>query len=228
MDKEELEIEKGALIPTYYKKGQGAERTNELTCVEVGEEYNVYADGSGQIRRENQRAKTAFEDYINLGPSRTLERLARFYQDESNLDWTNNFDSILRQLKGYSSNFDWQNRLRMLLTQEAASAISDARIEQTRSARGRIALAKKLQQVGNQLMEKAAIYLNDNLEEIGPKNVNTVLRTAVTMLDTGLAAERIEIGEAMETILPPKPISTMPDDELAEFIAHLSGQMSKG
>lgn len=221
----ELEIESGALIPTFYKEPRGALRKSTSVCIDVSEEANLFADLEGNIKRETPRAKKAFEDYINLGVTRTLEKLARIYCDESNEDWTNNFESVLRQLKGYSSTFDWQNRLRILLTQEAANAISAARSEQAKSARGRIQLAKKLQGVGNQLIDKASEYLAMNVDMMSDKDANTLLKTAVTMLDVGLASERVEIGAAIENILPPKPISAMDDEELAEFIKVLTHQL---
>lgn len=224
---DELEIEEGALIPSTYRT-KGALRLNTSVCVEVGEgdEKNIYLDAKGNKYQERARAKEAFEDYINIGPARTLEKLARIYADPENPDWTNNYESVLRQLKNYSSRFDWQNRLRIMLTQEAGNAISAARTEQARSTKGRIALAKKLQTVGGKLIDRAVQLLDDNMESMTEKGLNTLLKTAVTALDIGLAAERIEIGEAMENILPPKPVSAMDDNELNEFIRTLTSQVS--
>jgi len=46
------------------------------------------------------------------------------------------------------------------------------------------------------------------------------LDTALKMMTEGMRAERLELGEATETIslTPPKPINAMSDDELKEYI----------
>lgn len=222
----DLAIERGALIPSNYKRGAGAERNSTSVCVEVDDELNVFVDADGAVKKENARAKKAFEDYVNIGPTRSLEKLTNLYIQPQFDDWTDNYESVLRQLKRYSSNFDWQNRLRMLLTREAASAISAARHEQANSMRGRIATAKKIQKVGNELLEKASKFLEANIDTMSDKDANTLLKTAVTMLDMGLAAERIEIGGAMDNLVPPKPVSAMDDEELNEFIKVLSTQIA--
>jgi predicted secreted protein len=63
------------------------------------------------IPKESAKAAQAFADYVNLGPSRSLAKLARGKSAR-----------YLRQLEYWSSDYQWQERLKQLAVEQVEQA----------------------------------------------------------------------------------------------------------
>jgi hypothetical protein len=61
-------------------------------------------------KRESIKALRAFEDYWNMGEGRSLDKLVKVYQAQP--ECTPTPTRHLKTLKGWSSAYDWQERLR--------------------------------------------------------------------------------------------------------------------
>lgn len=79
-----------------------------------------------------------------------------------------------------------------------------------------------------QLLQEAAltIFAQANIPDLDEESSRDLLETALKMMDSGMRAERLELGEATETVnlAPPKPIGAMNDEELKDYIALLEMQ----
>lgn len=178
-----------------------------------------YIGRDGNYHVENLRARKAFEDYVNMGVSRSLPRLAKLYAETKPSGWerSNSEQAIFRKLAEYSTNLDWQNRLRTRLARESALAVSNAQKNASRHRAERIRRAQKMQQIAEAIFDKAKI-LDGDLEDLPPDVARSLLKPATTMMQIGLAAERIEAGESLERLRPPKPIEDMTEEELDDYI----------
>lgn len=150
---------------------------------------------------ETPKALEAFEQYWALGPERSLRALA----DATGIQ--------LSQLGDWSRKFDWQYRVLQRQREEIAAARVAAKKEAAALARRRLRNAQLLQEAALTIFAKAKIA---DMEE----DARDFLDTALKMMTEGMRAERLELGEATETIslTPPKPINAMSDDELKEYI----------
>jgi hypothetical protein len=63
--------------------------------------------------KESAKAYQAFVDYVNLGPTRSLRKLVDFYNRPS---------TYLRQLAVWSTENDWQGRLKAMSAEQLDSA----------------------------------------------------------------------------------------------------------
>ncbi len=150
---------------------------------------------------ETPKALEAFEQYWALGSERSLRALA----DATGIQ--------LSQLGDWSRKFDWQYRVLQRQREEIAAARVAAKKEAAALARRRLRNAQLLQEAALTIFAKAKIA---DMEE----DARDYLDTALKMMTEGMRAERLELGEATETISlsPPKPINAMSDDELKEYI----------
>jgi hypothetical protein len=101
--------------------------------------------------------------------------------------------------------------------EEIAASREAAKKEAAALARRRLRNAQLLQEAALTIFAKANIP--DMAEEVS----RDLLDTALKMMSEGMRAERLELGEATETVnlAPPKPIGSMSDDELKDYIALL-------
>jgi hypothetical protein len=160
---------------------------------------------------EPPRAKKAFMDYVALGRGRSLKRLAEDYSLPTNTDWTQNFESNFRTLKRYSSTYQWQYRLRMVVARASAEILAAAQRDAFVHAKDRINLARQAQEAAMTIIDKA------NLAALTEEEARKMLKPAATLLQLGLTSERAEQGDMLTVIRPEKPVEEMTDDELQEF-----------
>jgi hypothetical protein len=167
---------------------------------------------------EHPRASRAFRDYVQLGPQRSLPNLAKIYSDPANikiqpegLRWTPNFESVLRQLKDYSSNFKWQSRLRLIITKATAEQLAETQKDALVHARERIRLARYAQLAGRTILEKA------QLDKLSVTEARKLVNQGANLVKIGGDAERMETGDRAATMRPDKPIAKMSDEELEAF-----------
>ncbi len=94
---------------------------------------------------ETERAKAAFADYLAMGPGRSLEKLAEQYQNVTEPCPTRR----LNTLKGWSTNFAWQDRIAAhgeKFREQQQDAADKARLENltlVRAGKGEFAKALK-------------------------------------------------------------------------------------
>jgi hypothetical protein len=157
---------------------------------------------------ESPKALAAFERYYAMGPARSLRKLA----DETG--------TKLAQLGEWSSKYGWQDQVLERMREEQAAAREAARKEAAALARRRLRNAQLLQEVGVTILAKA------DINTLSAEEARILLANAKTMIEAGMKAERLELGESTESfeIAPKKPIGEMNDEELATYIAMLEAQ----
>ena len=152
------------------------------------------------------RAAAAFNAYYDLGPMRSLRKLAAqgVYS--------------LASLERWSSSHGWQQEARARHQEEVTAARDAARKEAATLARRRLRNAQLLQEAGLTIMARAQIA------EMDDESARKALGDARQMMVEGMRAERLELGEATETIqaiLPSQPVGQLSDAELDAYIALL-------
>ncbi|MEI8165457.1 MAG: hypothetical protein WCG26_03725 [Chloroflexales bacterium] len=152
------------------------------------------------------RAAAAFDAYYAMGPMRSLRKLAAqgLYS--------------LASLERWSSSHDWQREARARHQEEVTAARDAARKEAATLARRRLRNAQLLQEAGLTIMARAQIA------EMDEESARKGLGDARQMMVEGMRAERLELGEATETIqaIPPaQPVGQLSDAELDAYIALL-------
>ena len=154
---------------------------------------------------ETAKALDAFEQYWALGPARSLRTLA----EQTGI--------ALSQLGAWSSTFDWRYRVLQRQREEIAASRAAAKKESAALARRRLRNAQLLQEAA------LTIFAQANIPDMDEVTSRDMLETALKMMDSGMRAERLELGEATETVnlTPPKPIKDMTTEELQEFISLL-------
>ena len=154
---------------------------------------------------ETPKALEAFKQYWSLGPARSLRTLGE------------RTGIALSQLGAWSSKFDWQYRVMQRQREEIAASREAAKKEAAALARRRLRNAQLLQEAA------LTIFAQANIPDMDEELSRGMLETALKMMDSGMRAERLELGEATETVnlAPPKPIGAMNDDELKDYIALL-------
>ncbi len=154
---------------------------------------------------ETAKALDAFEQYWGLGPARSLRTLA----EQTGI--------ALSQLGAWSSTFDWRYRVLQRQREEIAASRAAAKKESAALARRRLRNAQLLQEAA------LTIFAQANIPDMDEVTSRDLLETALKMMDSGMRAERLELGEATETVnlTPPKPIKDMTTEELQEFISLL-------
>lgn len=155
-------------------------------------------------------ALVAFEDYYNLGPHRSLARLAR----EQGYN--------LRMLEEWSRNYGWQEQVEDRIRDEVNAGRDAARKEQARMAQRRLRNAAVLQEAGVTIIAKA------DIANLTADEARKLLSEAQRMIKEGIRAERMEIGEpdSRLDLTPPKPLSDMTNEELAAYIALLEADQA--
>jgi hypothetical protein len=150
---------------------------------------------------EGSKALEAFEQYWSLGPDRSL----RLLEKATGL--------ALSQLGDWSSKFDWQYRVLQRQREEIIAQRVAAKKEVAALARRRLRNAQLLQEAA------LTIFAQSKINEM-ELDAREYLETGLKMMVEGMRAERLELGESTENIslTPPKPINTMTDDELSEYI----------
>jgi hypothetical protein len=151
------------------------------------------------------RASEAFAAYYDLGPNRSLRKLAELG------------DFSLTQLERWSAAYGWQQRAKERHQEEQAAARGAAKKEAASLARRRLRNAQLLQEAGLTILARAKIA------DMGEESAQKLLGDARQMMVEGMKAERLELGEATENVpqLPRKPVALMDDDELEQYIALL-------
>lgn len=218
-DDENFNIVESSLPSEALVRGGGRIKESPVAAVGTKNGLQVFLGSDGLQHIEVPRARAAFEDYFNLGRDRSLRKLAEIYAHPDNTQWTNNFQGIHRKLQEYSANLDWQNRIRLLITQQSAQALASAQRSAANYKRNRIARAEKMQRIGEKILDRAMI-----LDEVGidnpltPAEARLLIKPATVLLQVGMQLSRAEIGESLERIKPSKPVDQMSDEELDEYI----------
>jgi hypothetical protein len=196
---------------------KGRPRENFTVQVETKPDEPLSFLGSdGHYHRESPKAARAFQDYLNLGPNRSFQKLAEHYLEINDPEWAScKVETIRRVIARYSSNLDWQNRLRLHLAHESAAAVASARKSAARHKHERIRRSNKLMEIGEAILDRAELL---DASTLSPAEARQLVKPAITMIQVGLSAEKAEIGESIERIQPPKPIETMTEEELDEYI----------
>lgn len=206
-------------LPAEVVHNQAGRDKQDLTAMlSVGERGGlpVFVDSKGRQHKETLRARKAFEAYLNMGRERSLEKLAKEYAESSDPDWQGmKYDSIFSTLRQFSTNLDWQNRIRLTLAADSAKALAAANRAAAKRKVARIGHAKLMQDVGASILRAAGLLDVDGLTQ---EEARQLIKPAATLLQIGLSAEKAEIGEAIEKITPHKPIGEMTDDELEQYI----------
>jgi hypothetical protein len=176
----------------------------------------LFVDAKGNTHKETARAKAAFEQYLNMGRERSLEKLAREYADSENPDWAGmKYDSIFSTLRQFSTKLDWQNRIRLTLAADSAKALAAANRAAAQRTTARMGHAKLMQDVGASILKAAGLL---DVENLSQEEARQLIKPAATLLQIGLSAEKAEIGESIQKITPHKPVHEMTDDELEQYI----------
>lgn len=187
-----------------------------LVSVDEQNGLRMFVDSKGNTHKETPRARRAFQDYFNMGRDRSLENLAVQYSEGTDPDWSGmKFESIHATLRQFSAKLDWQNRIRLELAADSARALASAHKAASKRKTARMGYAKMMQEAGAAIIQATGILDVGNLTA---EEARQLLKPATTLLQVGIAAEKAEIGEAIERITPHKPIGEMTDDELEEFI----------
>jgi hypothetical protein len=97
--------------------------------------------------RETARAKAAFNDYLTLGPGRSLEKLLERYRTVPNPPTTR-----LPTLKGWSARFGWQERLAEIAERERQAIVARGIVDKE----SRVAVADEWLQAMRRLREARA------------------------------------------------------------------------
>ena len=160
---------------------------------------------------EPQRVSKAFQRYVQMGKGRSLKRLAEELSVPENLEWTANYESNLRMLKDYSSKYNWQERLRSLITKASTEALAEAQREALSHTKERIRIAVTLQRMGMEVIEAA------KLDDLSVEEARKMLKPASELIKLGLTSERAETGDILAAIKPDKNPRDMTDEELEEY-----------
>lgn len=184
-----------------------------------------YLGSDGVYHTEVPRAAKAFEDYFNMGATRSLARLANKYFIEKSPGWEQNESepAIMRKLGEYSSNLDWQNRIRLALARQSARAVTNAQKQAAHNRTERIRRAQKLQDIAETIFDRAMI-IGADAESLPPEVARQLIKPATNLMEIGMIQERLEAGESLERIKPPKAIDQMTEDELDEYIELLRSE----
>jgi hypothetical protein len=163
------------------------------------------------VEDEPSRVQEAFRRYVQMGKGRSLQKLAEELSNPEILDWTNNFESVFRMLKDYSSKFNWQERLRNLITKASTEALAEAQREALAHTKERIRISVNLQKLGMTVIDSA------KLDNLSVEEARKLLKPASELLKLGLSSERAETGDNLAAIKPDKNPRDMTNDELEEY-----------
>jgi hypothetical protein len=160
---------------------------------------------------EPARVQDAFRRYVQMGKGRSLQKLAEELCKPEVDTWTNNFESVLRMLKEYSSKYNWQERLRGLITKASTEALAEAQREALTHTKERIRISVKVQKMAMAVIEAA------QLDNLSVEEARKLLKPASELLKLGLNSERAEAGDNLAAIKPDKNPRDMTDQELEEY-----------
>lgn len=169
---------------------------------------NELPESTDPTPREGPKALAAWEAYWALGSSRSLRKLA----EQSG--------TKLSQLADWSGKYRWQERVLERQREEIAAAREAARKEAAALARRRLRNAQLMQEVGVTILAKA------DIAQFNTDAARELIAQAKTLIEAGMKAERLEVGEpsAILDLAPKKSLAEMDDDELAAYIAMLESQ----
>jgi hypothetical protein len=158
----------------------------------------------------SEPAAAALQAYYDMGPSRTLARLAESYTDPAGRRYS------LGQLRQWAHRYCWTEAVGALASEEIATARAAALKERARLAEKRIRQAAELQDYGMQILDQSAV------DDLLPEEARRLINHSIRMIELGMRMERLELGEAttitdVRDIRPPKPIKDMTDDELTAW-----------
>lgn len=153
-----------------------------------------------------------------MGAGRSIRTLADMYQTRSKHDAASVPTRHLTTLFNWSTSFNWQERVAERQREEQYAARQAARKEAKVLARRRLNRAQLMQDAGAAMLNKAEIT------KLEPEDARALLGTALRYMVEGMKAERLELGEMAENIRPPKDISMMSDEELADFLYVMESQ----
>jgi hypothetical protein len=176
-----------------------------LVTGKAGESF--YEDEPG----EPARVREAFIRYVQMGKGRSLQKLAEELSKPEIFEWTNNYESVLRMLKTYSSDFNWQERLRKLITKASTEALAEAQREALTHTKERIRISVAVQRAAMAVIEAA------KLDTLSVEEARKLLKPASDLLRLGLSSERAEMGDNLAAIKPDKHPRDMTDEELEEL-----------
>lgn len=149
------------------------------------------------------RAEAAFDEYLALGPERSLALLQQRLRQQFRRPPT------LRTLENWSTRFGWQARLREL-----------EREARERQAREHV---EWVQQHRERLRNEGLFLQQRGLEWLREKQPNDVSASeSVRAIEAGFRLEALALGEATERISVEEPddrIERLSDDELERLIA---------
>lgn len=150
----------------------------------------------------SSRADVAFDAYLELGPERSLTRLREVLANRLRRP------PSLRTLEGWSSLYDWQERIRDLERQAREQAEAE-RIEWISEYR------RRLRDEGLVLQQRGLEWLRDK------QNDDVSAHEAIRAIETGFRLEALALGEATEHILVEDRddrIEKLNDEELQQLI----------
>lgn len=158
------------------------------------------AESSAQPK--NSRAENAFLDYVNMGPSRSLELLAGSYQSRTESVPTKQVST----LKAWSTRYHWQARIA-----NAASERSDAILREAAEldADTFVKTSQKLnKEIAHALETDVVIKIRESVRKAVPKGgtsvsvgVNVTLTIEQRQMVERIAASRgLDVGEVMNEL----------------------------
>ena len=151
--------------------------------------------------RETPKALAAFQAYVDLGPQRSLRKLGEVLRVE------------LATLGRWSSSHKWTDRILKMMHEEQDAARDAAKREAARLAKQRLRKAQAMSDSGILIISKA------DLSNLGVEEARQLVASAQRLIESGIKAERLELGETTEILSPPKPFHEMSDSELDAYIA---------
>lgn len=193
------------------------------------ESESLLVIGTDNVLRDeakNPRAVEAFQEYLTMGDTRSIKRLALRYFEESHPAWMDNSsaNSIEQSLYNYSTKYNWANRVRLSIARRSAQALGEANRLAGKKRDTRLELAEKMMTLAGKIFDKSGILDEDTdsedyfLNTLQPEEARKLLKVAGDIAKMGMEVQRAEIKETLERIKPTKPVEDMTDEELHEFI----------
>jgi len=179
---------------------------------------------------ETPAARQAFDDYYDLGPRRSLAKLAEFYKKRAAqlndpLNWPRGQSkddfipykplATLYTLEVWSSTFGWGERVLARQQEERESQMKITVLKRKDAAEKRLQKGQILQNAALQIIHAA------QLGELTKEEARKLVGTGLGFMSEGLKIERLELGEENANLAPDKPIDQMSDEELRNYAAML-------
>lgn len=159
-----------------------------------------------------EKVRYAFDLYFKQGITRTLWKLYYELVGNSHFD---GFEPAITVLQDWATQYKWSDEVKRLEAEVYEQSKKEVQDEMTRAARSRIEKARTMMDAGAVIVDRAMI------NELDPISARTLLPTAKALIETGAKIERLELGEKTENFDPPKPIESMTDTELEDYLAKI-------